>query len=279
MAAAIAAAATSLDTELIEVLGAGAAALATLGLLLILPIFLTHRREVQRLLEWKERDPEAGTTEFRAVAGPVPLQPDAAPTDAPTRVGGKLSPAERVTSERPALTRISTGEYAALQPEPEPVGFWRRVIERGPRHPLVLTIAAILFGIAAFVVGSQLIRSDDERTGPGAVDPATVEVAVVNATSEPGIGNAVSDRLEAKGFVIASTTATSPGKNSGVFYGRGQRREGRAVARSLGLPAPKPFEAEQEAAADGADVVVVVGEDGAALPSGGSGGGDGKGGG
>lgn len=258
-ASAIVVAATeSLDAELIEVLGAVAAALATLGLLLVLPIYLNHRREVERLLEWKERDPDAGTTEFRAIPAPETA-----------RAGGKLSPAERVTSERPALSRISTGEYAAFEPEPEPVGFWRRVVERGPRHPLVLTIAAILVGVAAFVIASQLIRSDDETKGPGAVDPATVEVAVVNATSEPGVGSAVSRRLEAKGFVVASNTAApSPAKQSGTFFGQGQRREGRAVARALGLGAPEPFAAEQEAAADGADVVVVAGEDGKAVPSG-----------
>ncbi len=67
----VAAAAESLDTELIEILGGAAAALAALGMLLLLPIFLNHRREIERLLEWKERDPEAGTTEFRAVPGPV----------------------------------------------------------------------------------------------------------------------------------------------------------------------------------------------------------------
>ena len=252
----VAAAAESLDTELIEILGGAAAALAALGMLLLLPIFLNHRREIERLLEWKERDPEAGTTEFRAVPGPV-------------RTRGRMSPAERVTSERPALSRISTGEYAVLEPEPEPPGFWRRVIERGPRHPLVLTIAAILLGVAAFVVASQLIRSSDELKGPGAVDPATVEVAVLNATSEPGVGSAVSKRLEDEGFVIASNTAASQSsKSSGVFYGRGQRREGRAVSRALGLEAPEPFAAEQEAAADGADVVVVAGADGKAVSPG-----------
>lgn len=265
----------SLDTELIEVLGGLAAAMASIGLLLLLPIYLTHRREVERLLEWKEREPEAGTTEFRAVPGPGM---------APPRTGGKMTPAERVTSERPALSRISTGEYAAI--EPEPMGFWQRVVDRGPRHPLVLAIAAILVGIAAFVVASQLIRSDDESGGKGkAIDPATVQVAVVSATSEPGVAGDVADALEAKGFVIASTSSASdPAKSSGVFYAKGERAAGKAVARVLKLSSPTIFGSEQEAAADGADVVVVAGEDGEAVPSkdkggdGGSGGEDGSGG-
>lgn len=248
----------SIDTELIELVGSVSAVLATIGLLLLLPIYLNHRREVERLLEWKERDPEAGTTEFRAVPGPGAVPP--------ARSGGKMTPAERVTSERPALTRISTGEYAAI--EPEPMGFWRRVIERGPRHPLVLAIVAVLIGVAAFVVGSQLIRSEDEGGGKGkAVDPATVKIAVVSATSEAGVAGDVADALEAKGFVIASTSSASdPAKSSGVFYAKGERAAGKAVARALKLSSPTIFGPEQEAAADGADVVVVAGEDGEALP-------------
>ncbi len=257
------AASESIDTELIEILGAGAAALATIGLLLVLPIFLTHRREIGRLLEWMERDPDAGTTEFRAIPAPV-------------HAPGKMTPAERVTSERPALSRIATGEYAVI--EPEPPGFWRRVIERGPRHPLVLTILAVVVGVAAVVAAAQLIRSDDEQRGGGGIDPATVQIAIVNATSEPGVGGDVADRLEAKGFKIASNSvASEPAKESAVFYGKGERAAGKAVARVLKLPRPTPFGPEQEAAADGAAVVVVAGEDGAATGgtgSGGSGGGD-----
>ncbi len=251
------AAAQSINTELIELLGAAAAVLATIGLLLVLPIFLNHRRDIERLLEWKQRDPDAGTTEFRAI--PAPADPT-----------GKMSPAERVTSERPALDRIATGEHALV--EPEPAGFWRRVIERGPRHPLVLTILAVLVGVAAVVLASQLIRSGDDLKGGGAVDRAGVRVAVVNATSQPGAGAAVANRLEAKGFRIASNTAASdPARKSAAFYAKGERAAAKAVARVLKLPRPTPYGREQRAAADGADVVVVAGEDGAAT-GGGSGG-------
>ena len=252
-AAALPVAAESLDTSLIELLGAASAALATIGLLLLLPIYITHRREVQRLLEWQDRDPEAGTTEFRAVPGP----------GVATRSGGKMTPAERVTSERPALTRISTAEYAAIEPEPQ--GFWQRVVDRGPRHPLVLTIAALLVGVIAFVLASQLIRSDEDNGSKGKLDPASIEVAIVNGTSEPGVGNDVADKLSKAGFTIGSNTAAAdPAKASGVFFAQGQRSEGRAVARALELPTPAVFGSEEEAAANGADVVVVAGEDGKA---------------
>ncbi len=176
--------ATSINTELIEVLGSISAIFAMLGFLLLLPIYISHRREVERLLAWKERNPDAGTTEFRAIPGPSGVSGGTGGA-APSRPGGKMTPAERVTSERPALRRISTGEYAAVEPEPQ--GFWQRVIERGPRHPLVLTILAIVVGVVAVFLASQLIRSDDDSSsGGGAIDPADVQVAILSATSEPG---------------------------------------------------------------------------------------------
>lgn len=262
------AAAQSLDTELVEVLGAVAAILAVIGLLLVLPIFLGNRREIARLLEWQDREPEAGTTEFRAIP---------APAAAPGRSGGKMTPAERVTSERPALSRIATGEYAAIEPEPQ--GFWQRVVDRGPRHPLVLAILAILIGVGAFVLGSQLIRSDDETTKGRGVDPADVSIAVVNATGGSGVGDELTNRLQRKGFVVDSNTvAPDPEKKSAVLYRPEHRAEGRVVANFLELPDPKPFNSSAEASADGADVVVIAGKDGAATGDGESGGGGGGGG-
>lgn len=224
------AAAQSLDTELIEVLGGVAAFLALIGLLLVLPIFLSHRREIERLVEWKERDPDAGTTEFRAIPEP---------STSPGRSTGKMTPAERVTSERPALSRIATGEFAVI--EPEPPGFWQRVVDRGPRHPLVLAIAAILIGVGAFVLGSQLIRSEEETTKGRGIDPADVSIAVVNATSEPGAGDKLSNRLQRKGFVIDSNTvAPDPEEKSVVYYRPRHRAEGGPSPTSSRCPTPSP---------------------------------------
>ena len=88
---------------------------------LLLPLFIAQRREIARLLEWQERDPEAGDSgePEPATAGLAAL-----------RAAGPMTPAERVTSERPALERISTAERAAIELEEAP--FWRRVIIRGP---------------------------------------------------------------------------------------------------------------------------------------------------
>jgi hypothetical protein len=236
---------------LLVLLGGAAAIMASLGLLLLLPLYLTQRREVERLVDWMDRDPDAGTTEFRAVHWREPA----------ARSTGAMTPAQRVTSERPALARISTAERDALVLEQQPL--WRRVIERGPRHPLVLTILALLVAVAIVAAAGILIHSGDGETAKkgGGVNPATVQVVVVNASDSSGVAGDVSSELTRKGFDVTGTTVgTGSVTKSVVQYAPDQKAEGRAVARSLGLQAHE-FDPEAEAAADGADVVVLAGED------------------
>jgi hypothetical protein len=234
------------------ILGGGAGILAMIGLLLLLPLYLTQRGEVERLLDWMDREPEAGTTEFRAVQ----------PGDVASRAGGRMTPAERVTAERPALARISTAERDALAMEDAPL--WRRVIDRGPRHPLVITILALLVAVAIFAAAALLIRSGDgEDKGGGGIDRSEVQVVVVNSAGSSGVADEVGDGLSGKGFDVTGTTVgdSSVGKTK-VQFAPGQKKAARAVARTLHLGTPATeFDAEGEAAADGADVVIFVGQD------------------
>lgn len=244
---------TGIGSDLVEPLGGAAAILALLGFALILPLFITHRREINRLLDWQEREPEAGDSE----------EPEPGTAGfAALRGTGPMTPAERVTSERPALERIGTAERAALELEAAP--FWKRVIIRGPRHPLVISILALVVAAGVFAGAVLLIHADDEDapTTKG-IDKASFEVVVVNASPFPGLAGNVADGLEDAKFVISgSTSASDTAKASTVRFADGFGREARAVARNLnGVPGVKPFDSESEAAADGAAIVVVVAED------------------
>lgn len=235
------------------VLGGAAGAMAILGLLLLVPLYLTQRHEVGRLLDWMDREPEAGTTEFRAI-DPAGIRRD--------RAGGRMTPAERVTSERPALARISTAEHEALVLADAPL--WRRVIERGPRHPLVITIVALLVAVAIFVAAGLLIRSGDgDSGGGGGIDRGDVQIAVVNSGGDSGAADQVGDGLSDRGFDVTSTTAgTDTVGKTKVQFAEGQKAGGRLIVRTLKLGTPATeFDAEGEAAADGADVVIFVGKD------------------
>lgn len=241
-----------LSDDLIQPLGGAAAVLALVGLILLLPLYVTHRREVVRLLDWQEREPELGE----------PEHPSAMAAEATAQTTGSMSAAAtRVTSERPALARIGTAERAAIDLEQVP--FWRRVVERGPRHPLVVSLLALLLAGAVFAGAALLLRADDERepSGKGIV-ASDVEVVVLNASTATGLAGDVADDVEASNFVVAGTTAASDTANeSAVLYAPGAKAEGRAVSRKLEIRSLLEFDREAEAAADGAPVVVIVGED------------------
>jgi hypothetical protein len=234
------------------VLGGAAGIFAIIGLLLLLPLYLVQRTEVERLLGWMEREPDAGTTEFRAVGAETPAG----------RTAGRMTPAERVTAERPALARISTAERDALAMQDAPL--WRRVVDRGPRHPLVITILAFVVAIAIFAAAALLIRSNDgEENGGSGLDRGDVQIVVVNSAGSTGVADQVGDGLSGKGFDVTGTTAgtESVGKTK-VQYAPGQKKAARLVARTLQLGTPATeFDAEGKAAADGADIVIFVGRD------------------
>lgn len=253
-----------LGPDLIEPLGGAAALLTLLGLLLLLPLFVTQRREIGRLRAWQEHEPQAGDPGDAA----APLAAPARATSGAAS-GGRLRPmtaAERVTSERPALTRIGTAERAALEPQP----LWRRVLERGPRHPLVLSLLALLIAGAIFAAAALFLRAgSDEGSGEGTAGRAATEVVVVNASTSPGLAGKTADEAERLGYTVAGTTAAGGASTQSVVqYAEGAKSEATSVARRLEIGVLQPFDTEAEAAANGAAVVVIAGEDRAKAPDG-----------
>lgn len=234
--------------RLIVPLGGGAAILAMLGMLLLLPLLVTQRREIARLRGWQERQPEAGEQ------GPRPAVTTA------FRPSGPMTAAERVTSERPALARIGTAERAAIELRQAP--FWRRVVIRGPRHPLVLSLGALALAVVAIFVVGLLLRAEPEGGKGGGVVHSDVDVVVLNASSSSGLAAEVGDDVGRSDFNVTGTTVAQDNvQKSVVRYADGAKPEARAVARSLGITIGGPFDPYSEAKADGADVVVIAGED------------------
>lgn len=236
-----------LGKGLLVPLGGIAALLAMAGMLLLLPIFLNQRREIARLTGWMNREPDAGTREFRAVAPPVTWTGSAA--------------ADRVTSERPALERIGTAEQRAIEFQQLP--WWRRVIERGPRHPLVISIFVVLIAGAIFYAAAHFLRAESNDSAPNRIDPSSVSVVVLNASSSSGLAGEVSDQLGNRDFDVIGTSVANGGSGKSIVrYSKGSDREAKLVAKILGIKSIKPFDSEAEAAANNqAEVVAFVGDD------------------
>lgn len=243
--------------------GGAAGLIALIAIALVLPLYVTQRREVKRLLEWKELEPERGDEGAPAPVAATAATPQAtaAYPAAPRSTGGFMSPAERVTADRPALSRI-TAERAAIQSP----SFWRRLLARGPRHPLVLSLIAIF--VAAVIVvavgllsGGLSVDTGGSNGGSDSFDRTEVPVVVLNASGTSGLADRVADDVTAAGFENVRTGATGSSSQTIVLYDKGQKREAAAVARELGVEILQPIDRDTRAIAPEAAVVVVAGED------------------
>ncbi len=260
---------------------------AALACAVLLPLYLSQRRDLQRLQAWMGREPghpqadiaaseallDRAETELEALLAPKPAPPGgeqageqaAAPTAvAPPAPATPVmpAPARRVTTERPALERI-TMERAALLPHPR----WRRLVGRvsQPRVLSAVAAVAVLLGLAAIFGSEELLKGGGESSQgpkPGAVVPAEVDVAVLNGTSVPGLAAKVADDVRVNGFRLgAVTNSRDQFDQTVVMYGRGQQRAARKVAHDLGVKPLQPIDRQTEQAAGDADVVVIAGAD------------------
>jgi hypothetical protein len=263
--------------ELIDRAGSLVAIPALLAVFLLLPLYLSQRRDIARLRAWMEREPthpaadlrasEARLDRAEAELGRVAADSDetAATTVRPQPAAmpsAPLSAAERVTSERPALARI-TMERAALEPHPR----WRRFAERATQPRMLVAVAAValLVGVAAIVGSQQLltdggIRGEPERT----FDRSAVTVSVLNGTEFGGLAGKVQSDIAANDYQVGTVGGTESGfERTVVMHRPGERRAARVVARDLGVRRADVQRMDTTTArlADDAGVVVIVGED------------------
>jgi LytR cell envelope-related transcriptional attenuator len=264
---------------------------AMTAFVLLLPLFFSQRRDLERLHAWMEREPghpatdlaasegllDRAETELEAVFGPKPQAPSEAdaggqaaaaptvvapPAPATPAPAGPLPPAQRVTHERPALERI-TMERAALQPHPR----WRRLVGRigQPGVLSAVAAAAVVLGLVAIFGSGELLGGDEgSKHGPrpGAIVPGDVEVAVLNGTSAPGLAAKVGDDVRVNGFKLGTVTnSRDQFDQTVVMYERGQQRAAKKVAHDLGVKPVQPIDRQTEQTAGGADVVVIAGAD------------------
>jgi len=257
-------------------------AIVTFFLLLLL--YFSQRRDLQRLHAWMDTEPghpasdlvasealldraeadleqilgtEEGGDEEEAEAAPEPTV--VAPSAPATVV---QSARQSTTSERPALERI-TMERAALLPHPR----WRRTIARvtQPRVLGLLALGAVILGVAA-IFGSQRILNSGGGSGhgpkPRKVDPGAVTVAVLNGTSQPGLAAKVGDDVQANDFKLGiESNSHHPFDQTVVMYEPHQQRAANEVAHDLGVKPVQPIDRQTQAATSGADVVVIAGAD------------------
>jgi hypothetical protein len=263
--------------EIIERIGYYAGTAAFFGLAVLIPLYISQARDIHRLRLWSEHAPDAPLEAARSAETEVRLAHEAAITQATAQAAADrvqrraareasraLTPAERVTGERPAAERI-TAERMAVYREPR----WRTWLRRGPntRELLLVMAGAFLIGVV-IVAGSQILLSEGDDAEPTGTAGGTsvvkedVEVAVLNGTAVLGLAARVGDDLEANGYTVgAVTNSETPTDETVVLYEHGHEEEARVVARDLGVSVVQLIDPESRDVVQGADVVVVAGED------------------
>jgi hypothetical protein len=260
--------------EIFDTVGGFIALGALVGLILLVPLYLSQRRDVKRLRGFMDADPDYAdgdleASEERLDAAETELEEVTGATAVAVPEGrtppGEVPAATRVTHERPALERI-TMERAALQPHPR----WRRFADRAtqPRVLVAIGATALLLGAAAIFVSQALLSDDDgQAQRVGRVVPEDVNVAVLNGTSINGLAGKVADDVEAAGYNVVAITNTQPGfGRTEVLYEDGAKPAAAKVAKDLGVKEATPLDRDLREEAHTAsearvDVVVIAGED------------------
>lgn len=253
--------------DLIEDIGPILGIVAFLGFAILALLIVLQAREVRRLREWAGRAPE------RAL---------------------EADEADRAAAE----AQGETGEEAELEEAPAGEGFrarvaaffsarWAALDRRSPVDPrwFLAVLAAGLVAVGIVTSGFGLVGDDDavpageqRGGGGGGMRPDRDEeptVAVLNATQDeaagipatPGIADVVAAELvEPAGFRVEDRTNAPGGEpQSVIMFNPGAEEAANelvdAVEEDLGAIEAIPITSEIEAAAGGADLVLIVGQD------------------
>lgn len=260
------------------------AAVSVVGIFLLTPLYLSQRRDVHRLREWMKANPEHPGTDLalsermldsaerelaKAYADrgePVPgtMEFEAVKAATAVKEPGKAEPAavpleeSLLTSERPALAQV-TMERSALEPHPRWKQFVGRVTQ--PRWLAIIALVALVLGVGGILIVDRALREGDGGA-PGLSETAGIEVAVLNTTTASGIAGRVSDQIVDAGYVRGQVgNIQRETDQTIVMYAPDHKRGATRVARELGNVAVQQVDREVQAAAGGADVVVIVGQD------------------
>lgn len=263
---------------------AAIAAVSVVGVFLLLPLYLSQRRDVLRLREWMDGnaefpvedlllsdsrldraereiarayadrgDPVPGTAEFEAVKAATAIEE---PKKGATQGIPAISP--EATADRPALAQV-TMDRAALEPHPRWKVFVARITQA--RWLAVIALVALVLGAGGIIVVDRVLRDDEPGTTAGSEAPG-IEVAVLNTTSAGGIAGQVASQIEEAGFVPGEVgNIERETSQTLVMYAPDQERAAKRVARELGDVAVQRIDREVQAAAGGADVVIILGQD------------------
>jgi hypothetical protein len=260
------------------------------GTVLLTPLYLSQRRDLVRLRELRENDPDhpgrdlaasealldraeqdleevlRATGQFPAVAPGATDPGQMTPIPPGERLDTGVTPippGARVTSERPALERV-TMEREALAPHPR----WRRFAgaAMAPRTLAIVALLAVVIGVAGLFASGKIFGGGNESSSKApshaAQAPASTSVTVLNGTPSAKVGDQAGKDVKKAGFDVDPVTdSRKPFQQTVVMFSPGQKGQATKVARVLKVTPIQPIDSGTRTQAPNADVVVIVGTD------------------
>jgi LytR cell envelope-related transcriptional attenuator len=186
------------------------------------------------------------------------------------------------TGTVPPVRRIPAGT-AAGNPTVSQAGVLGQAPGKPKRNPVYVVLAVmgvLILGAGAAIGVPKLVNggSNDNsttakksaqksskatKTAPLPTPTKDITVAVLNGTTVPGLAAQIGDQIENVGFALGTVSNATEHQraNSVAMYAAGHQRDARAVARRLHIRAVEPVDANSQAIAGDATVVVIVGSD------------------
>jgi hypothetical protein len=184
---------------------------------------------------------------------------------------GPRGPAPRLPGAQTSIL----GASAAAEAAP-----WYRRLPAGRYLALIIAGVLIVGGGIAYGVTKYLDDNNttvtQHTTGGGSsgdvgspgkkatpIDPAAINVAVLNGTPVAGLARTEGDKVSAAGFQLGNVdnAVDKQRAESVVLFAPGRNREARLVSRKLGISQIEPADASSRARAPRATVIVVIGAD------------------
>ncbi|MFL5905328.1 MAG: LytR C-terminal domain-containing protein, partial [Solirubrobacteraceae bacterium] len=193
----------------------------------------------------------------------------------PATPGAAPSRAAQLRTDRPRAT--PGGRAGGRDPVPP-----RRAAAGGrPRRAAYIAVAAVLVITLVVVIVAATSGGDSKTKAPNKITPTQpagaskkgaaspvprgdVKVAVLNGTTQAGLGAQVGDQIAAGGFQRGDVTNANDQQapKTVVYYASGQRRAGQEVADVVKASSVQPIDPDTQAlAGSDAKVVVLVGAD------------------
>jgi hypothetical protein len=245
------------------------AMVSVLGFVLLLPLYISQRRDIERLREWMYAEPDfperdVRLSEERLDKAEADLEQSYVDRGEPvpgTQEFQAVHPDMVIpeTSERPALTQV-TMERAALEPHPRWRSFRDRITQ--PLPLAIIAVVAIVLAGAAIVGVDEVLQSDDSGA-PAESTVSGIEVAVLNTTPASGLAGRIATDVEDAGYLRGQVgNLERPTDQTLVMYQPDREKAAKRIAEDLlGGVAIQEIDREVDEASGEADVVVIIGQD------------------